>query len=426
MSEIDLTKKLNLGHVAVIKNWAKGLFLQKADAEKMMASKIHLTFGEDFVGQAYTVAGGASEYYTGTVPADGVVDLVIKEMDSTYTVQCSTAEGIAYEREINIGYYYGRYPLDFQSFIAYLHVKADVGSTVTAVLNGKSYTGTPDRYGYCTINVGKPGTYTLTATLDGETGKPVTVEVTEAEATYEVVCPPVRLTIVTFADGTDEEVAAMLDAAKNGSIDLQTDGGWKVGDTRRITISAFTSGDVNHSEQEMDIVITSFADYNSCGAKMQFDFKQALSAGNRMNASGTNSGGWKSSEMFKTTLPALVKALPEWLSSRLLEFPVKACVGGGSSNVETVTGNKLALRSEIEIFGKTTYSASGEGGTQIEYYKTAANRVKKYGLNGNTCSWWERSAYASYTYRFCCVDSSGSADYNNASDTYGVSPFGCI
>lgn len=427
MSEnIDMSKGLNLGHLVTVKNWAKGLFLQKTDAEKMMSSKIRLTFGSDFVGQTYTITGGASENYTGVVPEGGIVEQTIKELDSTYTVSCAADDGTTYEREVNIGYYYGRYPMEFFSFIAYLHVKADIGATVTAVIDGKSYSGVTDSYGYVTLKVGKAGTYTLTAALNGETGKPVTAEVTTAGETYEVTCPSVLLTIVSFADGTDEEVAAMMDAAKNGSIDLQTDGGWKVGDTRTIHISAFIGGgNVNNAEQDIDIVISSFEDYNGCGAKMQFDFKQQLAQPHRMNASNTNSGGWKSSEMFTTTMPALVKALPEWLSARLLEFSVKASAGAQSSTIETITGNKLALRSEVEIFGSTSYSKSGEG-TQIEYYKTAANRKKVRGKGGSADYWWERSPYGSNGNRFCLVISGGTADYYNASNTYGVSPFGCI
>ena len=34
--------------------------------------------------------------------------------------------------------------------------------------------------------------------------------------------------LVSFSFGTDEEIVAMIDAARNGTIDLQTDGGWRV------------------------------------------------------------------------------------------------------------------------------------------------------------------------------------------------------
>lgn len=381
-STIDMSKLVDLTGIAKVRDWVKSNFLLKADAEKMMSSKIQITFGSDFVGQNYTVTGGANESYTGTVPNVSLVEISIKELNSTYTVSCTSADGTDYERNVSIGNYYGKYPLEFHSFRAYLHIKADPSATVTAKVSGKSYTGTTDSTGYCTIKVGKSGTYSITASLNEETTSPVTVDVTTSETTYECVCPSLLLNIVSWTDGTDEEIAAMLDAARNGSIDLQTDGGWTVGDVRTIKVGAFTDGIVNHSEQNVDIVISSFEDYNGCGCKMQFDFKNSLAINSCVNASDTNVGGYKASTMFITTLPNLVKALPEWLSGRLMEFAVKASAGGTSDTIETITGNKLALRSEMEIFGTIRYSKSGEG-EQIEYYKTATNRIKTTGKNGS-------------------------------------------
>lgn len=421
---IDMSQVIDLTGVKAIKDWVDAHYLLKSEAEKMMASKIKLSFGSDFIGQSYTVTGGANETYTGLVPDSRIVMLTIKELNTTYTVVCTTVEGVSYERDVVIDSYYGIYPFEFLSFLAYLEVKADPGATITATGSKKTYTGVADTKGLCTLNIGAADTYSVTATLNGETTQPVMATVTTAGETYSCICPSLLLTIVSWADGTDDEIAAMLDAARAGTIDLQADGGWAVGDVRSIQIDAFTGGgSVSHAAQSIDIVISSFEDYNKCGCVMQFDFKDELASGNRMNASSTNSGGYKGSEMFKTTLPALVNALPVWLKDRLLEFSVLASAGSGSSTIETITGNKLALRSEIEIFGTRTYSQAGEG-TQIEYYKTTANRVKKRGHNGSTSYWWERSPYGS-SY-FCIVTSSGSASNYNADITYGVAPFGCI
>lgn len=233
--------------------------------------------------------------------------------------------------------------------------------------------------------------------------------------------------IVPFASGTDAQIAAMIDAAQAGAIDLQQDGEWAVGDTRTISISAFTGGgNVSHAAQSIDIVITSFDEYMNCGNVLQFDFKDELATGNHMNNSNTNVGGYGQSEMKTTTLPALVEALPDWLKNRLIEFSVLASEGNQSSTIETVTGNKLALRSEIEIFGTTTYSKAGEG-TAIPYYsQTQANRVKKRGHSGSANNWWERSPYGSGSSHFCCVSSNGNANWYTASNTFGVAPFGCL
>ena len=228
--------------------------------------------------------------------------------------------------------------------------------------------------------------------------------------------------IVGFDWGTDEQIAAVLDAAKAGTIDLQEDAGWRVGDMRKISIGAFTGGGgSSHAAQSVDIVISSFDDYNECGCVMQFDFVEALATGQRMNASNTTAGGYGGSEMCTTTLPALVEALPEWLKTRLTTFNVVA--NGGSSNVVTVADQKLALRSTMEIFGSKQNSQVEEG-TQTELYKIGSYRIKRKGDGGSADAWWERSVYNGSN--FCNVFNNGAAVANPASTAYGLAPFGCI
>ena len=143
-----------------------------------------------------------------------------------------------------------------------------------------------------------------------------------------------------------------------------------------------------------------------------------------MNSSNTTTGGYAESEMKTTTLPALVDALPSWLKSRLKTFSVLASAGGDSlDTVETVTGNKLALRSEVEVFGAISLSHVVEG-TQVPYYESANTRIKTKGLSGGAADWWERSAgTAEY---FCLVHQHGTATYAGASYAYGLAPFGCL
>ena len=232
--------------------------------------------------------------------------------------------------------------------------------------------------------------------------------------------------IVSFTYGTDAEVAAMIDAARAGTIDLQTDGGWAVGDTRTIHLSAFTGGgSVAHAAQDIDIAISEFSNYMGSGSLFQFDFVEALATGQRMEASNTNKNGYGGSEMFLTTLPALVSALPSWLSSRLLTFDVLASSGNQLTTIDTVSGNKLALRSEIEIFGTTTYSVVGEG-YQIQWYKAGGARTKRRGRTGSANDWWERSPNSANATHFCSVSNNGTARSDTAGTAHGLAPFGCI
>ena len=232
--------------------------------------------------------------------------------------------------------------------------------------------------------------------------------------------------IVSFEWGSDAQIAAMLDAAHAGTIDLQRDAGWRVGDMRKIHIDAFTGGDVAHAAQDLDIVISSFEDYNNCGCVLQFDFFETLETAQRMNASRTTVGGYGATEMKNVTLPALADAMPTWLKGRLYSFDVLGSSGKGSSSViETITGNRLALRSEIEILGSTDNSISGEG-TQIDYYKIPGTSQKRRGYNGNTVGWWTRSPHKNNTISYCHISDTGTSTSNLADAAFGVSPFGCL
>lgn len=232
--------------------------------------------------------------------------------------------------------------------------------------------------------------------------------------------------MVSFSDGTDEQIAAVLDAAIAGDIDLQQDAGWRVGDKRKISLAAFTGGNnVTNNAEDVFIAISSFEEYMGCGNILQFDFACCTTKTFRMNSSNTTAGGYGATEMYTTTLPALAEALPSWLKSRLKTFSVLASAGGSDlTTIETVTGNKLALRSAVEVFGAGGNGQPGEG-TQVEYYNTPAEgRIKRAGISVSAASWWERSA-GSATY-FCCVNTNGSANHINASTANGLAPFGCI
>lgn len=231
-------------------------------------------------------------------------------------------------------------------------------------------------------------------------------------------------TIVSWASGSDADVAAMIDAAQAGTIDLQQDGGWAVGDVRTITVGSYTDSTGNtRAAQQIDIVIVSFDEYMSCGNVLQFDFKDSLVNICGMNATSTNVGGYGSSAMKTVTLPAVANAMPDWIKTRLIEFSVLASAGNGSSTIDTVTGNKLALRSEIEAYGSVVNSVPGEG-THVGYYRNSGDRKKKLGHTGSNYDWWLRSPYS--TQRFCRITSYGIPNNDAAQYGYGVAPFGCL
>ena len=297
------------------------------------------------------------------------------------------------------------------------------GATVTATDGaGHTYTGTATS-GTVALTVYAAGTYTVSSKLNGTAG--YTTKKVEIKTNGGSYSAAVLQSGATFSAGSDEVIGAMIDAAQDGDLDLKTL--WAVGDTRTITISSFTGAyTATHASQQIDIVITSFEDYNDSGAVMQFDMKDGLAAYERMNAS--NTGTYTATDMYKTVLPNYVNALPEWLRTRLHPFKLMVNPSGSGTNVTTLTNQKLALRSEWEVFGAKSYAVAGQaeasGGKQISYYATQANRIKKQGHTGSAYNWWLRSPYSADG--FCICNTGGNPNDGGAPSSYLVAPFGCV
>lgn len=246
--------------------------------------------------------------------------------------------------------------------------------------------------------------------------EPITIQPEEAgtikyrvkTTTPEVYKNGIKL--VSFCYGSDEDVAAMIDAAHQGLIDLQADGHWHVGDTRSVHVSAWTGGsNVQQAAADRRIMISNFGDYNNCGSIMQFDFYDVSSEQQKIDTSYNFRYG--TTEMCTTTLPAYANALPSWLKDRLLTFDVIAATNN-SHTVETVSGNKLALRSIVEYTGDSAYANEG---SIVDAYK--------YGANYYYNSWTRSPAGGNSYYKY--VDGNSSGGTYPTSVKY-IRPFGCL
>ena len=147
-------------------------------------------------------------------------------------------------------------------------------------------------------------------------------------------------------------------------------------------------------------------------AGITFQMHDTFATSYKMNSTKTNSGGWKSSNMRTSTMPLMKRYLPSAWQTAIKPVNKASGTGGGStSGTETVSDNCFLL-AEIEIFGFTKYSVSGEG-TQYAYYKAGNSKMKKG-------SWWERSPHSGDSSNFCSVYNNGNAMYGSAnySSTY--------
>ena len=246
--------------------------------------------------------------------------------------------------------------------------------------------------------------------------------------------------IVSWADGTDEQIAALVGAADAGQIDLVEDAGWTVGDTRKVSLSAMAKSGTydgvswsvgeTHAAQNVELVLmhqggVKLADGNSC--HFVVGMKDCLNEPGYMKSSSTNSGSWDGCARRSWCNGAFRQAIPDSLRPIFKQMQTITAETYKGSTLKTST-DYFALPAEREIFGTGTFSNATEGAStsivQFTWYATSANRVKQ--VNGSNSYWWERSPHAGNPADFCRVNGSGNAGYNSANATWGLSPCGCI
>lgn len=260
-------------------------------------------------------------------------------------------------------------------------------ATHKALVNGTAYEVTG---GKCLVN-GIVYNILKGRTLIGGTGYDITFA-----PSYDPV----------FANNTWEQI---IEACHNNEVPDT----WKVADQKPMTI--------NGVDYQIDIIGKNHDDYSDGSGKapLTFQLHDCYGELNRMNNRNTNDGGWTSCIMRSTHLPAILSQMPIEVQNGIREVNKLTLAGSYSDTIDT-TADKLFLLSEIEIFGRITYSESGEG-AQYDYYKAGNSRVKNY--SGSAVQWWERSPSANDSTYFCYVASSGNADCYVASYQIGV-PFG--
>ena len=244
--------------------------------------------------------------------------------------------------------------------------------------------------------------------------------------------PPVKT--VTWADGTDEEIVAMVNAADNGKINLADY--WHVGDERQVTLSAMSATGVgeSHVEQTVTFVLMNAGGKTLANAtasgRTECNFivgmKNGLAEKGYMNSSNTNSGGWEAcarrtwcNDVFRNAIPS---ALRDIFKQHL------NVTASGSSTTTATSTDYFTLPAEKEVFGSITYANSTAEASlsQFEYYKTSANRIKKTGDSGSAGRWWNRSPGSGYSGSVCRVGSDGSAGISDATKPNLLAPFGVI
>ena len=261
--------------------------------------------------------------------------------------------------------------------------------------------------------------------------------------------PEEDLKIVTFADGTDAEIANMIEAHYAGKINIGDY--WAVGDKRTIHHNAMSATGVSESHKandyayviigiEHDDLVTAINGKTKAAITIQAErmlyldttteYNTSYNASHEcgyINGSSTNSGGWEGCARRTWCNNVYKKCLPTYIQNMMKQVKKLASVGSRSSTIK-VSNDYAFLPSEIEVFGSIKYSFAGEG-EQYQYFKNAtANRYKKPYFSSNFVSgrYWERSPYSSSGNKFCHMDMDGGSYYSDVSYALGVAPCLCI
>ena len=230
--------------------------------------------------------------------------------------------------------------------------------------------------------------------------------------------PTLLSTDFSFEKASWSDIAAL---SESGSADKY----FSVGDEKTISL---TTG------EQVTLVILGFDhdDLTSGGkAGMTIGMKNLLATTYRMNATGTNAGGWDESEMRTSTMATLLSQLPSDLQGVIKQVNKKATAGSQSTSI-TTSADKLWLLAEVEVDGTTSAGYADEG-EQYEYWKTvkdgtvAADRIKYLSNgSGSADSWWLRSPGVSTSVTFRYVASAGGVSHSGANGTRGVSFGFCV
>lgn len=333
-----------------------------------------------------------------------------------------------------------------------LIVTVSAGATVTATNGSKTIRGTSDSTGVCTLIVPEAGTWSVSATLDGKTSDTKAVTITDS---YSV---SLNFVYPTLNKNTWETIKDISDAGQGANY-------WSVGDRKAVTLNG-TVGHLTLSNYTTYAFIIGFNHNASLEGENRIHFqlaKTALSGGTDvalcdskyapdngwssagegyfdMNASDTNSGGWKSSQMrtaicgtslssYSETIIAVIPAALRAVLKSVTKYTDNTGGGSTAASDVTATTDYFFLLSEYEFFGSISRANSNEKNKQAQYaYYSAGNSKIKYKHNGTstTAFWWLRSPRASYSASFVRVNADGGVSNSAAGNSLGFSPGFCV
>jgi len=254
-----------------------------------------------------------------------------------------------------------------------------IGKEVTCVSEGESLTSVFDENGNANFKVSYLGDYRITC--EGKT-KVITIDVLGGVYSLEFNL----LKIVTWADGSWDNISKMLEAHYNGKIDISDY--WAVGDIRMVdvsTISAMPPLTDTHSEGSYEFQILGFAHDNLAdgSGKSAITIWQKTGFDNRemmvVPDSSTSLPNWGDSARRKWCRTNYFNALPVELSSLIKNVKKLSQISTSSTSFIASmeeTEETVSILSIGEVLGAVNGNyVRFQDGNQYEFFKTESNRM---------------------------------------------------
>lgn len=340
------------------------------------------------------------------------------------------------------------YAVSLTFFSATITVTVDSGASVALKKDGATVQ-TKTSTGTAVFTVTETGTYTIVATKSGQSVSG-TVNVVSSTTTYALT---LSFTSSTLNNNEWSVIKSVSDAGQGASY-------WSIGDRKAVTLNG-TVGALTLSNVTTYVFIIGFNHNSSVEGANRIHFqlgKTALSGGTdvalcdskynsqvsamgyfSMNSSGTNSGGWNSSQMRTkicgTSLSSysgtIIAVIPAALRAVLKSVTKYTDNTGNSSAASAVTATTdyFFLLSEYEVFGTISRGNTYESGKQAQYsYYSAGNSKVKYNHSATSTAviWWFRSPCASYSAGFVNVYTHGAVNGSDARYSLGFAPGFCV
>lgn len=326
-------------------------------------------------------------------------------------------------------------------------VSVTSGATVTATKGSKVVSGTSIN-GMCTLTVPEAGTWSVKATLGGETSNTKSVTFTDS---YDVTLAFVSPTL------NDNDWAKIREVSDKG------DGAnyWSIGDRKAVTLNG-TVGQLSLSNYTTYAFIIGFNHNAELEGQNRIHFqlgKTALSGGTdvalcdgyygsnnsingfEMNHSNGSWGGWKSSHMrteicgtsltsYSGTILAVIPAALRAALKPVTKYTDNTGGGGSpTASYVTATTDYFFPLSEYEVLGTSTNSNGYERDKQVQYsYYSAGNSKIKYnhGAISTAIFYWTRSPSVNAEACFMVVMSNGASLNYKADISSGFAPGFCV